>query len=119
MAVRSCASLATPALPSPAVAGFAACSRASRCTGTLAGAVIVAAVPGTKLSPVITPPVVTVTSAVACCHHGFLAERTATLPPFGGYSPFRGAQYAPVPGFPGPCLPPRGRRPARPWPLPG
>ncbi len=69
------------------------------------------AAPGTKLSPVITPPVLTVTSAVACCHHGFLTERTATLPPFGGYSPFRGAQYARVsPGWLVGRLPPRARR---------
>jgi hypothetical protein len=41
------------------------------------------------LNPVIMPPVVTVTSAVACCHHGFLTGCTVSLPPFGGYSPSR------------------------------
>src|ERR1700728_4215214 len=99
MAARSWASLVTRAAVSPPTArsvnvpGCAACSRASRCSGTLAGEIIVVAAPGTKLSPVITPPVLTVTSAVACCHHGFLTERTASLPPFGGYSPNRGVQY--------------------------
>src|SRR5271170_313135 len=64
-----------------AAPGWPACSRASRWSGTLVGEVIVAAAPGTKLKPVITPPVVTVTSAVACCHHGFLTERTGTTSP--------------------------------------
>src|ERR1700730_19146593 len=101
MAARSWASLVTldalspPTARSVNVPGGAACSRASRRSGTLVGEVIVVAAPGTKLSPVITPPVLTVTSAVACCHHGFLTERTASLPPFGGYSPFRGVDYAP------------------------
>ena len=45
------------------------------------GEVMVAAAPGTKLNPVSTPPVLTVTSAVACCHHGFLTERTGTTSP--------------------------------------
>src|ERR1700730_2348926 len=51
---------------------------ASRCTGSPFGLVIVPGVPGAKFSPVITPPVLTVTSAVACCHHGrgFLAGCT-------------------------------------------
>src|ERR1700759_3555933 len=87
--------MAGRSLPSPVSAGLAAFSSAIRCSGTLLGEVIVVAAPGTKLSPVITPPVLTVTSAVACCHHGFLTERTASLPPFGGYSPFRGVHYAP------------------------
>jgi hypothetical protein len=47
----------------------------------LVGEVIVAAAPGTKLNPVMTPPVLTVTSAVACCHHGFLTGRTGTSSP--------------------------------------
>src|SRR5260221_7655594 len=54
-------------------------SSASRCIGTPFGVVIVAAVPGAKLSPVITPPALTVTSAVACCHHGRRAESTAIV----------------------------------------
>src|SRR5882724_6838272 len=87
MAARSWASLVTLAALSPPTArsvnvpGCAACSRASRCSGTLVGEVMVAAAPGTKLNPVITPPVLTVTSAVACCHHGFLTERTGTTSP--------------------------------------
>src|ERR1700722_15719779 len=86
MAARSCASLVTLAALSPTarsvnVPGCAACSKASRCNGTLVGEVMVAAAPGTKLNPVITPPVLTVTSAVACCHHGFLTERTGTTSP--------------------------------------
>ena len=87
IAARSCASLVTlaalspPTARSPSVPGCAACSSASRCSGTLVGEVIVAAAPGTKLNPVITPPVLTVTSAVACCHHGFLTERTGTTSP--------------------------------------
>src|SRR5487761_234034 len=115
MAARSSASLVTRAALSPPTArsvnvpGCAPCSRASRCSGTLVGEVIVVAAPGTKLSPVITPPVLTVTSAVACCHQGFLAERTATLPPFDRYSPFRGVQYeAVVPVCPRGRLPPHG-----------
>src|SRR5690242_21334676 len=75
MADRSAASLELPA------GSLAAFCNASRCSGTLVGEVIVAAAPGTKLSPVITPPVLTVTSAVACCHHGFLTERTGTTSP--------------------------------------
>src|ERR1700758_1132026 len=102
MAARSCASLVTrpalspPTASSPATPGFAACSRASRCSGTLVGDVIVVAAPGMKLSPVITPPALTVTSAVACCHHGFLTERTGTTSPlrrlqsFSGYLMFFG-----------------------------
>src|ERR1700761_5592542 len=84
MAARSWASLVTRDALSPPTArpagapGCAACSRASRWSGTLVGAVIVAAAPGTKLNPAIAPPVVTVTSAVACCHHGFLTGRTGT-----------------------------------------
>src|SRR5580658_662334 len=81
MAGRSWASPDTSAALPPTAADRAACSSASRCTGTPAGEVIVAAAPGTKLNPVITPPVVTVTSAVACCHHGFLTERTGTTSP--------------------------------------
>src|SRR5258708_26327591 len=54
-------------------------SSASRCIGTAFAVVIVAAVPGAKLSPVITPPALTVTSAVACCHHGRRAESTAIV----------------------------------------
>src|ERR1700761_5691619 len=86
MADRSWASLVTPdALPPAAgslnAPGCAACSRASRCTGTLVGEVIVAAAPGTKLNPVITPPVLTVTSAVACCHHGLLTACMSTTSP--------------------------------------
>ena len=87
MAARSCASLVTLRRAvrargqSPSVPGCAACSRASRWSGTLVGEVIVAAAPGTKLNPVITPPVLTVTSAVACCHHGFPTERTGTTSP--------------------------------------
>jgi hypothetical protein len=47
------------------------------------GDVIVAGVPGAKFNPVITPPVLTVTSAVACCHHGrgFLTECPVILLP--------------------------------------
>src|SRR5689334_21377417 len=95
MAARRCSSLtllalSPPTASVPGVPGCAACSRASRCSGTLVGEVIVAAAPGTKLSPVITPPALTVTSAVACCHHGFLTGRTDTLPPLDGYSPFCG-----------------------------
>src|ERR1700730_13735930 len=124
MAARSWASLVTldalspPTARSVNVPGCAACSRASRCSGTLVGEVIVVAAPGTKLSPVIMPPVLTVTSAVPCCHHGFLTERTASLPPFGGYSPIRGAQYASF--FRVACgrLPPRGRRVLVALPLP-
>src|ERR1700733_4844414 len=116
MAARNWASLVTLAAVSPPTArsvnvpGCAACSRASRFSGTLAGEIIVVAAPGTKLSPVITPPVLTVTSAVACCHHGFLTERMASLPPFGGYSPIRGVQYAWFFRVAGGRLPPGGRR---------
>src|ERR1700755_2494380 len=73
--------MAGRSLPSPVSAGLAAFSSAIRCSGTLFGEVIVAAAPGTKLNPAITPPVLTVTSAVACCHHGFLTERTGTTSP--------------------------------------
>src|SRR3984957_17080164 len=88
-AFRVAASALSPptALAFIAAPGWPACSSASRCSGTLVGEVIVSAAPGTKLNPAITPPVVTVTSAVACCHHGFLTECTVPLPPFGGYSP--------------------------------
>src|ERR1700735_3421775 len=94
MADRSSASVVPLSALSPPTAlafmaapGCAACSRASRCSGTLGGEFIVAAAPGTKLKPVIMPPVVTVTSAVACSHHGFLTECTVSLPPFRGNSP--------------------------------
>src|SRR6266700_8085607 len=65
-------------LPSAPSAPLADCCIASRCTGSPFGLVIVPGVPGAKFSPVITPPVLTVTSAVACCHHGrgFLAGCT-------------------------------------------
>jgi hypothetical protein len=39
------------------------------------------------LNPVITPPALTVTSAVACCHHAFLAMLTGTLLSVAGYRP--------------------------------
>src|SRR5215475_9464369 len=105
MAARSCASLVALAALSPPAArsvnvpGCAACSKASRCSGTLVGEVIVVAAPGTKLNPVITPPVLTVTSAVACCHHGFLTERTGTTsPPRRLQSCLRRAVWAGLPG---------------------
>src|SRR5215467_2875480 len=68
-------------------AGAAAFSSASRWTGTAVGEVIVAAAPGTKVNPVIAPPVLTVTSAVACFHHGFLTDCTETSSPSRGYRP--------------------------------
>jgi hypothetical protein len=40
----------------------------------LVGDAISAAACGAKDNPVIAPPALTLTSAVACCHHGFLAE---------------------------------------------
>src|SRR5579872_4415117 len=75
--------MAGRSLSSPVSAGLAAFSSASRCSGTLLGEVIAAAAPGTNVNPVITPPVLTVTSAVACCHHGFLTECTDPFPPLG------------------------------------
>src|ERR1700722_11440415 len=107
MAARSCASpdalaaLSPPAARPPSGPGCAACCRASRWSGTLVGEVIVVAAPGMKLNPVITPPVLTVTSAVACCHHGLLTERTGTTSPLRRMqSCLRRAFWA---GFPGPC----------------
>src|ERR1700740_1610311 len=98
MADRSWASPETPAeLPpaawSPSAPGRAACSRASRWSGTLVAEVIVAAAPGTKLNPVITPPVLKVTSAVACWHHGFLTGRTGTTSPLRGLHSRRLARF--------------------------
>src|SRR6185437_16661305 len=78
---RSWASLAAVF---PAVSGRAACSSASWCSGTPAG-VVSAAAPGAKLNPVITPLALTVTSAVACCHHGLLVVLIGSPLPVAGY----------------------------------
>src|SRR5580704_11960811 len=50
--------------------GLADCSSAITCTGRLTGEARSAAVPGTNDIPVSTPPALTVTTAVACCHQG-------------------------------------------------
>src|SRR5258707_841705 len=72
-------------LPSAPSVPLADCCMARRCTGRASGLVIAPGVPGAKLSPVITPLVLTVTSAVACCHHGrgFLAGCADIFPPLG------------------------------------
>src|SRR6185437_2750483 len=74
---------AASTLPSAPRVPLADCCIASKWTGTPLGLVIVPGAPGAKLSPVITPPVLTVTSAVACCHHGrgFLAGCTGIISP--------------------------------------
>src|SRR6266516_847130 len=73
MADRNVASLAVPCR--------AECSRAIRWMGRLAGDVSSAADWGTKESPVIAPPAPRLTSAVACCHQGLVADGTAHLLP--------------------------------------
>ncbi len=74
MADRSAASLDE--------AGRAVCCMASRLSGILVGEVRSAAAFGTKVNPVIAPPALRLTSAVACCHQGLLAvaKRTHLLP---------------------------------------
>src|SRR5689334_5568426 len=66
--------MADRSAPSSATAGRADCSRAMRCTGRLVGDAMSAAGLGTKENPVTAPPAPRLTSAVACCHQGLLAE---------------------------------------------
>ena len=65
MAVRSVASLAG--------ACRTECCRASKLTGRLVGDEKSTAALGTNEKPVMAPPALRLTSAVACCHHGVLA----------------------------------------------
>src|SRR5712691_3408310 len=51
-------------------------SRASRWTGIRVGDVISSTVPWAKANPVMAPHVLRLTSAVACCHVGFLTDCT-------------------------------------------
>ena len=53
-------------------AGPAGVSRASRWAGRLAGDVTSATVPWANVRPVIVPQVLRLTSAVVCCHVGFV-----------------------------------------------
>ena len=74
MAVRSVASLAG--------ACRTECCRASRLTGRLVGEEKSTAAFGMNEKPVMAPPALRLTSAVACCHHGLLAgcnEFTSSL----------------------------------------
>jgi hypothetical protein len=75
MAERSVASSAA------CVAGLAAWVRASSRMLTLDGDRTSAAALGAKEKPVMTPPALRLTSAVACCHHGFLAGWLMRSPP--------------------------------------
>src|SRR5271165_4693785 len=68
MAERSALSLADTGL-----AGFL---RASKWTGIRVGDVMSSTVPWAKANPVIAPHVLRLTSAVACCHVGFLTGCT-------------------------------------------
>src|SRR5580693_3244948 len=68
MADRSALSLADTGL-----AGFLS---ASKWTGIRVGDVISSTVPWAKANPVIAPHVLRLTSAVACCHVGFLTGCT-------------------------------------------
>src|SRR4249919_378872 len=70
MADRSVASLAVPCP--------AACSRAIRLIGRLAGDVSSAADCGTNDSPVMAPPAPRLTNAVACCHQALLVDGTGS-----------------------------------------
>jgi hypothetical protein len=56
-----------------AAAGTAAFLSAIKLTGMRVGEVISPTVPWAKANPVIAPQVLRLTSAVACCHVGFLA----------------------------------------------
>src|SRR5689334_18650361 len=56
-----------------ALAGLAGLSRAISLTGIRVGEVISSTVPWAKANPVIAPHVLRLTSAVACCHVGFLS----------------------------------------------
>src|SRR3981081_1180963 len=68
--------MAERSMASSAAVGCAAFSSAVRWTGRLAGDAMLAAVPGAKENPVIVPPALRLTRAVACCHQGFLAGCT-------------------------------------------
>ena len=68
MAVRSVAS--------PAGACRTECCRASKLTGRLVGDEKSTLAWGTNEKPVIAPPALRLTSAVACCHQGLLARCT-------------------------------------------
>ena len=61
---------------SPEAAGAAGLLDASRRTGRPAGDVRSDTVPWARENPVIAPHVLRLTSAVACCHLGFLTECT-------------------------------------------
>src|SRR6266581_4425993 len=61
---------------SPVCSGLVGLSRATSLTGILVGDVISSTVPWAKANPVIAPHVLRLTSAVACCHVGFLTGCT-------------------------------------------
>src|SRR5258708_22623289 len=63
-------------VPSFADTGLAGFLNSSRWTGMLVGDVISSTVPWAKANPVIAPHVLRLTSAVACCHVGFLTGCT-------------------------------------------
>src|SRR6516225_76273 len=60
------------------VAGLAGLSKAISLTGIRVGDVISSTVPWAKANPVIAPHVLRLTSAVACCHVGFLSGGTGS-----------------------------------------
>ena len=66
---------------SGAAPGLAGLFRAISLTGIRVGDVISSTVPWAKANPVIAPHVLRLTSAVACCHVGFLTGCTDHLLP--------------------------------------